>query len=150
MNLDLESAKKVLKIFGIITLILGVLGLLLGILMFTGGNAVAGSQQAAADAEIQKGTIVFMGLGIVTIVSGIISIIDGFCSIKASKDSKYGLVAMIFAVIGLLSQLYSGIRTISNGSTWSGILSIIAGLAVNGCMVYAANLVRLDYMNSKG
>ena len=150
MNLDLVSAKKVLKIFGIITLILGVLGLLLGILMVTGGNAVAGSQQAAADAEIQKGTIVFMGLGIVTIVSGIISIIDGFCSIKASKDSKYGLVAMIFAVIGLLSQLYSGIRAISNGSTWSGILSIIAGLAVNGCMVYAANLVRLDYMNSKG
>ena len=150
MNLDLESAKKVLKIFGIITLILGVLGLLLGILMVTGGNAVAGSQQAATDAEIQKGTIIFMGLGIVTIVSGIISIIDGFCSIKASKDSKYGLVAMIFAVIGLLSQLYSGIRTISNGNTWSGILSIIAGLAVNGCMVYAANLVRLDYMNSKG
>lgn len=150
MNLDLEQAKKVLKIFGIITLILGIFELLFGILMVTGGNAAAGSQEAATDTQLQQATVIFVGIGIATIVSGIVGIIDGFCSMKAAKESKYGLVAMIFAVVGLLSQLYSGVRSMSNGNTLSGILSIIAGLVVNGCMVYCANLIRLDYMNNKG
>lgn len=149
MKLDLESAKKVLKIFGIITLVLGIFELLFGILMLAGGGAAAGTQEAANDAQLQQATYLFMGVGILTIVSAVISIADGFCSIKASKDSKYGLVALIFAVLGLLSQLYSGIRSLTNGSVPTGILSIIAAVVVNGCMCYAANLVRLDYMNNK-
>ena len=149
MKLDLESARKLLKIFGIITLILGIFELLFGILMFAGGGALAGSETTAGDTQLQQATFVFMGAGLLAIGGAIISVIDGFCSIKASKDSKYGLVAMIFAVLGLISQLYSGIRSFSNGSALSGILSIIVGLVVNGYMVYAANLVRLDYINNK-
>ena len=149
MKLDLESAKKLLKVFGILTLILGILELLLGIMMLGGAGAASGSTEAAQDAQLQEASAVVMGLGVVIIIGAVISIADGFCSMKASKDSKYGLVAMIFAVLGLLSQLYSGIRSFTNGNKASGILSIIAGLIVNGCMVYAANLVRLDYMENK-
>lgn len=128
--MQLETAKKVLKIFGIIGIIFAVLGIILGIMFLAGGGL--GATQAQTDEDVAAVGIL-MVLGIVMIIGCILSLIEGIFSVKASKDGKYGKVAWVFAILSIISSAFSLIGSIMNpgsGSTGSAIVGLIIAITV--------------------
>ena len=81
--MDLETSKKLLKIFGII--ILGILGILSGLLAFAGGGLIAAANQSDA-ATLGAGLAVVAG--VILVISGIVSLLQGIFSVRAAKDTS--------------------------------------------------------------
>ncbi|MBR5376767.1 MAG: hypothetical protein IK139_05755 [Lachnospiraceae bacterium] len=130
-----EKAKKVLKRFGIICLIIGAFLTVMGIILFVGAG-VAFSD--AARAENAPG---FISGGIVNLIIGLDALIEGIICMVASKDgSKTGLV-LFFAVIGIVFSALSVLSGVMKGDV-SGISSGIVSLVVNGLLFYTANIVK--------
>ena len=116
--MDLETSKKILKIFGILDIIFGIIGIIVGLLAFAGGGLVAASDQSEAGA-IGAGIAVI--LGVILVISGIVSLLQGIFSVRAAKDTSKIMPAWIFALIGVVMAAISLIG--SFGGEASGIIS---------------------------
>lgn len=142
MNFDLETSKKILKIIGILTIIGAVLSLIGGILMMAGGGAATGMEEAATDTDLQNGIAAMIGVGIVIVISGIINLISGIVSVKASKDGKYGKIAWIFAILGIIGALINGVSNLTSSFSFSTLLSTLISLALSAMIFFAAKTVK--------
>lgn len=131
--MSLETSKKILKIFGILSIIGGVLTIILGIVGLAGGGL-------AATEDATVGGIVIV-VGLIALVSGIVSLLEGIFSVKAAKDPSKIQPAWIFAVIGVVMSAISLIMGFVNNGA-SGAFSNILSLAISILIFVAANTIK--------
>ena len=142
--MSLKTAKTLLKVMGILSIIGAVLGFIGAIIMFVGGGLVA------ANPEIMEGTEgadqagpLLIGVGIGALISAVIELLDGIFSVRASKDSAKWKPAWIFAILSLIASVITLIMgIIQNGA--SGIITNIVSIALAVLIFVAANTVKSD------
>jgi len=142
MNLD--TARKILKYFGIINIVLGVLTLLLGIAGVAVGGAAADTAASNTEASVNSMTVI--GAGSVLIFAAVLGCVDGILSVLASKNNKYGLAAMIFAIFNICTALYNIFTALSKGGS---VVSPVCNLVTALLLCYCANMVRIEYNSKK-
>lgn len=148
--MNLETSRKVLKIFGIIGIVLAVLSLIVSILSLVGGGVVAGMPETANDSELALGTVELMLAGIIGIISSVINLIEGIVSVKASKNNKFGTAAFVFAILGLIGSCVNGITSISKGGLdGASIVGVLLGIVLSVVILLSANRVRVAYKNGE-
>ena len=145
MNFDLETSKKILKVIGILTIIGGILTVLGGVLMMVGGGAATGMEEAATDPDLQTGIAAVIGVGIVLLISGIVNLISGIVSVKASKDGKYGKIAWIFAILGIIGSIATAVSNLTSNFTVSNLLSSLISVILSVMIFFAAQTVKNAY-----
>ena len=133
--MNVETSKKILKVFGIIDIIFGIIGILVGILALAGGGVLA-----TADASMAETAGLALVAGVIMVIAGIVSLLQGIFSVRAAKDTSKIMPAWIFAIIGLVT---SAVQLISNfgkggGSIGSGIVSV----AISALIFVAANSIK--------
>jgi len=141
-NMSLETSKKVLKISGILTVIFAVLAIIAGIALLGFGSVIAVDEEIQAMEGAAEGVFGAYLIGILCLVSGTISLIEGVVSVKASKNTKYGTAAFIFAIFGLLGSISSVITSFKNNGNASGFVSAFLTIALSVLILVAANNVR--------
>ena len=148
--MNLETSRKILKIFGIIGIVLAVLSLIVSLITLVGGGAVAGMPETADNSELALGAVELMMIGVIGIISGIINLIEGIVSVKASKNNKFGTAAFVFAILGLIGSCVNGISSISKGGLdGASIVGILLGIALSVVILLSANRVRVAYKNGE-
>ena len=135
--MDLETSKKLLKIFGIIIIVLGAIGILIGLLAFAGGGLIATADQSEL-AAIGAGAAVIAG--IILVISGIVSLLQGIFSVRAAKDPSKIMPAWVFAILGIVSSVISIITNWGKGT--SSIVGAIVGTAISVIIFIAANNIK--------
>ena len=135
--MDLETSKKILKIFGILDIIFGIIGIIVGLLAFAGGGLVAASDQSEAGV-IGAGIAVI--LGVILVISGIVSLLQGIFSVRAAKDTSKIMPAWVFAIIGIITSIISVISSWGKGT--SSIVGSIVSLAIGVLIFIAANNIK--------
>jgi hypothetical protein len=135
--MDLETSKKLLKIFGIIIIVLGAIGILIGLLAFAGGGLIAAADQSEL-AAIGAGAAVIAG--IILVISGIVSLLQGIFSVRAAKDPSKIMPAWVFAILGIVSSVISIITNWGKGT--SSIVGAIVGTAISVVIFIAANNIK--------
>lgn len=144
--MKLDSAKSVLKVLGILTIIGAVFTLGFGLITMIGGGAGA----TGAAPELEENSALLIGAGIVVVITGIINFAQGIFSVLASKNFKYGQAAWIFAIVGVASEVYSLFNVIRNsGVSVNNLISPICGIIVSIIMYMAADTVRKAYNEGK-
>ena len=111
--MTVETSKKILKIFGIISIIFGVIGVIVGILGIAGGGLMAST---GVDEAVGVGAIALV-LSVIVLVSAIVSLLDGIFSVRAAKDSSKIMPAWVFAIIGLVLRVISLFTNLKSGTS---------------------------------
>ncbi len=140
--MSLETSKTVLKISGILTVIAAVLALIGGIALFGFGTMAAADQEFQAMEGAAEGLAGAYLIGFVFILSGIVSLIEGVISIKASKNTKYGTAAFIFAILGLLGAISSVVSSVKSSGSGTSFISAVISIGLSVLILIAANNVR--------
>ncbi len=134
--MNVETSKKILKIFGIIDIVLGAFALLGGFAAMAGGGV------AATQGELAEAAGLAMIAGVIAIIAGILSLIEGIFCVRAAKDSSKIMPAWIFAIISVVFAVISLITSISGGG--SQVVSNLISLAINALVFWAANTIKKE------
>ena len=113
--MSLGASKKILKIFGIISIVFGILGIIFGIMSVAGGailgTGVAAGEVAASN-DMAAGVALLGFGGLLIIIGSVIELISGVCSVKAANDISKIMPAWVFSLIGVISSLASVISMV--------------------------------------
>ena len=149
--MSLDASKKILRVFGIITIIFSIFGIIFGILTIIGIGAL-GIGTATGDVQSNVNLAGAVGLvsifGLLALIGSIVDLISGICSVKASNDISKIMPAWVFALIGLIFDVIGIIaffaqkRPDGTAVTPSNILGLIIGLAISVLIFVAANNVK--------
>ena len=144
---NLESARKLLKVLGIICIVFGGLGVLLGGLALLGGGLLAGGMAGSATSGMDADSaatvtgLVLIASGVL-LISAIFTLLLGIFSVRGANDfSKIG-AAWVIAIINLGFAVLGVIASLAGGSGFSSILSGIVSLALAGAIFWAANTIK--------
>lgn len=147
--MSLKTAKTLLKVLGILSIIGAVIVFLFGVLTMAGGglmaanpDAVAEAQAGVADADKIDAAKVF-GAGIGLIITAVLELLQGIFSVRASKDSSKYKGAWIFALINLVAGVINIIVYFA-GQSNDKLFSLIGTLALAVLTFIAANTVKKD------
>ena len=131
-----ETAKKLLKIFGILIYICAAVTLLFGVLMIVikmPDEVVNEVKNAIGNIDLQGHNPIKI-LGAVLIIGGIYSIFQGWSLRRAGKKEKTTL-AFVLYIIAVVSSLFSLIGAAS-------IVSALTTVAINAFILYLVWVVR--------
>ena len=149
--MSLDASKKILKVFGIITIVFSILGILLGITAIIGGSALGigtATGNVESNANLAAGVGIITLLGLVALIGSIIDLISGICSVRAANDISKIMPAWVFALIGLIFDVIGIIANFAQKKpdgtavTPSNMLGLIIGLAISVLIFIAANNVK--------
>lgn len=149
--MSLDASKKVLKVFGIITIIFSILGIIFGITAIAGGSALGiGTATGSVESNVNlaAGVGIITLLGLVALIGSVIDLISGICSVQASNDISKIMPAWVFALIGLIFDVIGIIANFAQRKpdsaplTPSTIIGMICGLAISVLIFVAANNVK--------
>lgn len=141
--MELETSRKILKIFGILNIVFGIIGIVFGVLALAGGTFLGveiANKSVEATPNIENGMIVLAIGGVLLVVFSAINLIEGILDCNAAKDISKIMPAWIFAIIGLICSIYSIISLIVQrnftasslfGAAVAVVLSIITLMAAN-------------------
>lgn len=133
--MTLETSKKVLKAFGILSLISGIVCILLGVLVMMGASTL--TTEPSADANMFAVGVL---AGIIILIVGLVGVLEGVFSIKAAKDITKIMPAWIFALVGIILSVIGIITNIGSGPSSFG--SSICTLIVDAIIFVAANNIK--------
>lgn len=149
--MTLDASKKILKVFGIITIIFSILGIIVGILLIV-GISVLGIITATVDVQSNVNLAPAVGVisifGLVALIGSIVDLISGICSVKASNDISKIMPAWVFALLGLIFDVIGVIsfflqkRPEGEAVTPANIVGLIIGIAISALIFIAANNVK--------
>lgn len=141
--MELETSKKILKVFGIINIVFGIIGVICGVAALT-GSAILGvgvaNKTIEATNDIGNGMLLLGAMGILLVVFSAIDIIEGIFDCNAAKDISKVMPAWVFSIISLVCSIYSIVALVVNrnftssnlfGAAVSVVLSIITFMAAN-------------------
>ncbi|MCR5832183.1 MAG: hypothetical protein K6G67_08610 [Lachnospiraceae bacterium] len=134
--MTVETSRKILKIFGIISIIIGALGAIIGIVGVVGGGALA---SAGDDMSLGVGAAAII-VSVVLLLSGIVSLIEGIFSVRAANDVSKIMPAWVFAIISLVFSVVGIFTNIKSGT--SSIVGAIIGLGISVLIFVAANTIK--------
>ena len=134
--MTVETSRKILKIFGIISIIIGALGAIIGIVGVVGGGALA---SAGDDMSLGVGAAAII-VSVVLLLSGIVSLIEGIFSVRAANDVSKIMPAWVFAIISLVFSAVGIFTNIKSGT--SSIVGAIIGLGISVLIFVAANTIK--------
>ena len=135
--MTVETSKKILKVFGILSIIFGVLGVILGIVAIAGGGLAASA--GAGDEVVAAGAVIIV-LGILALVSSVVSLLDGIFSVRAANDTSKIMPAWVFAIIGLVLRVITLFTNLKSGT--SSIVGAIIGIGIGVLIFMAANTIK--------
>ena len=144
--MSLKTSQTVLKVTGVLTIALSIFIVVLGVISMVLGITAGNTSEAIIDNDVAVGAVVLLFAGIAFIIYGCISLVEGIISVIASRNSKFGTAALVFAILGLISCVCSSISSFSSDGS-KALISIIIGLAINILVFVAAKTVREDYKN---
>ena len=134
--MTVETSRKILKIFGIISIIIGALGAIIGIVGVVGGGALA---SAGDDMSLGVGAAAII-VSVVLLLSGIVSLLEGIFSVRAANDVSKIMPAWVFAIISLVFSVVGIFTNIKSGT--SSIVGAIIGLGISVLIFVAANTIK--------
>ena len=145
---DLDSARKTLRIAGILSIVLGAIALIIALLLFVGGGLVAW-QFAVPDyldsnEELPAAAAValFLLTGSHFAIPSIAFLIQGFLSLRASSDSSEVCAAHISSIAGLaIAAIAIAFFLAFDLSSLAAIVSAV-GLALSGALFWASKTCR--------
>ncbi len=149
--MELSTAKKILKVAGILSIIEGIFVLILGLLaVFGSGYAAQNMPEMQTNPDYQTAAGVLIVGSIALIIGGIFTIVQGGFSVAASKNGKHAMTALVLAIITLVSSIYSNVRNFtSSGVTTSSVISLILSIIISLLICFAANTVRVAYKEGR-
>ena len=144
--MELETSKKILKVFGIINIVFGILGVICGIAAIT-GSAILGIGVAhktiEATNDIGNGMILLGAVGVLLIIFSAIDIIEGIFDCNAAKDPSKVMPAWIFSIISLICSIYSIVSLVINRNfTSSSLFGVAVSIVISIITFMAANSVK--------
>ena len=146
--MSIDTAKKLLKVFGVLDIIGGVLMVIVAVIMLGAGGLVAGDPALAAELGGAEAGQTVLSAGIGALDSAAISVIAGVFSLWAAKDSsKYkgtwimSLFSLGVGAIGLFLILVFHMQ----GSIISEAAATFTALAT----FLAANTVKKDALSKR-
>lgn len=135
--MSLEKAKRVLKNYGYIWVICGAILAIIGVILLLGAKV------ATADAERAVNAPMLFHGGITNLILGLVGVDTGYWCFRAVKDSsKLKTVSTIARIFILLAVLAVVVGLVRGTLAANSISSCIASIAVNGILLYAANIVK--------
>ena len=149
--MSLDASKKILKVFGIITIVFSILGIIVGIMAIAGGSALGigtATGNVESNANLAAGVGIITLLGLVALIGSIVDLISGICSVRAANDISKIMPAWVFALIGIVFDVVGVIgnfvqkRPDGQPLTPSNIVGLILGLAISVLIFVAANNVK--------
>ena len=149
--MELSTAKKILKVAGILSIIEGIFVLILGLLaVFGSGYAAQNMPEMQTNPDYQTAAGVLIIGSIALIIGGIFTIVQGGFSVAASKNGKHAMTALVLAIITLVSSIYTNVQNFtSSGANTSGIISLILSIIISLLICFAANTVRVAYKEGR-
>ena len=149
--MELSTAKKILKVAGILSIIEGIFVLILGLLaVFGSGYAAQNMPEMQTNPDYQTAAGVLIVGSIALIIGGIFTIVQGGFSVAASKNGKHAMTALVLSIITLVSSIYSNVQNFtSSGVNTSGIISLILSIIISLLICFAANTVRVAYKEGR-
>lgn len=120
-----------------------------GLSIFGIGGLAATTEEVQALEGAAEGIAGMLLGGIITLVSGIIALIQGIVSLKASKDNKFGNVAWIFAILGLISSVTNSISNMKSDGSLSGVVTAVLSVVLSVLILLAAGKVREAWKNGQ-
>lgn len=146
--MSLGASKKILKIFGIISIVFGILGIIAGVMSVAGGallgTGVAAGEVAAGN-DMAAGVALLGFGGLLIIIGSVIELISGVCSVKAANDISKIMPAWIFSLIGVISSLASVISMVMQKAQpvkTNEIVGAVVGCITSILIFVAANSVK--------
>ncbi len=151
--MSLDTSRKILKVFGIITIIFSILGILLGIFAIVGGSAVGigtATGNVESNGNVAAGVGIIVILGLVALIGSVVDLISGICSVRAANDITkimpawvFALIGLVFDVIGIIANFVQKNPNATQGQTAPpNILGLAFGLAISVLIFIAANNVK--------
>ncbi len=139
--MTVETSRKILKVFGILSIIFGIIGALLAILFIVGGKAAVASGEL--DEIMTPEALRLMTYAAVfSIVAGVITFLQGVFSVRAAKDFEKIMPAWIFAIIGLIVSIIDAVWGIIQNASGSNIASAAISVALSILVLGAANKIK--------
>ena len=144
--MNLETSKKVLKVFGILNIVFGILGIIIGVIAIAGSGAVGVSSAISntnPSEQLKEGLVVAFVLGLGMLLFSAIDIIEGIFDLRAAKDISKIMPAWVFSIIGLIGMVFSLANFFSNKNfSGSSICGIVISVAISIVTFMAANTIK--------
>ena len=142
--MNLETSKKVLKVFGILAIIGGIFFLLISLLALFGGAALT----TVTEPDAQQASGYAFELSFLMLISGIVFLLEGIFSLKAVKDATKAQPAWILAIISIVIAVIDLISTIVTGQT-SNLFSHFCNLVTSIVVFIAVNNIKKSVTESE-
>ena len=120
--MSLNTSKRILKIFGIFSIISGVFLIILGCIVLVGASQLS-PEEIASDPSLSAGVASIA----VFFVMGLISLLEGIFSLRGAKDAAKIMPAWIFAIIGVITAV---IGLFTGGTMGSSIFTLIINIVI--------------------
>ena len=120
--MSLNTSKRILKIFGIFSIICGVFLVIFGFVVLAGASQLS-PEEIESDPSLSTGVAAIA----VLFVMGLISLLEGIFSIRGAKDAAKIMPAWIFAIIGVISGV---VGLFTGGSLGGAIFSLIINIVI--------------------
>ncbi|MBQ1631070.1 MAG: hypothetical protein II181_05985 [Firmicutes bacterium] len=138
--MERSSEQKALGVFSVLALIFGIIGIIFGVAVIAmSGLAVGNAGSLISDVGVTAEQIgmfsgLFIGMGIILILSGIFNLINWRALKKVSRDATKYKMAMVVTIISLVfAALSLGAGFFSpdgNQAIASGIFSVVWNLII--------------------
>ena len=144
--MELETSKKILKVFGIINIVFGIIGALFGVLFLAGGTFLGigiASKSIEATQNMESGMIALGFGGVLMVIFSAIDIIEGIFDCRAASDVTKVMPAWVFALISLVCSIYSIVSLVmTKNFTTSNLIGAAIGVVLSIITFMAANSIK--------
>jgi hypothetical protein len=139
--MTVETSRKILKVFGILSIIFGILGAILAATMLFGGKAAVTSGELDVNVTPEQLRLLSIA-AIFSLVSSVVSFLQGVFSVRAAKDFSKIMPAWIFAILDLLFSVADSVWNIINSAQARTIASAAISVALSILVLGAANKIK--------
>ena len=139
--MTVETSRKILKVFGILSIIFGILGAILAATLLFGGKAAVASGELDVNVTPEQLRLLSLAAGF-SLVSALVTFLQGVFSVRAAKDFSKIMPAWVFAILGLLFSLADSVWNIINSADGRTIFSAAISVALSILVLAAANKIK--------
>ncbi len=143
-----SSEQKALGVFSVLSLIFGILGIIFGILTIAlGGFAIGNAGSIISEADVTSEQVgmfsgLFIGFGIIMILSGVFNLVNWRALKKVSHDATQYKMAFVVTIISLVLAVLSLVSALFSADGGQNIASGIFSVVWNLIILFLVNRVK--------
>ena len=138
---SVETSRKILKIFGILSIIFGIFDAILAAVLLAGGKAGVASGELNLDVTPEELRLIVFA-AYFTIASGLVTFLQGIFSVRAAKNFERIMPAWIFGILGLIFSVINSVWNIIVNTDGKTIFSAVVSVAISVLILAAANKIK--------